>query len=265
MESIGPHQRRSRPSRERGTVYGLPSSVRACLFDLDGVLTATARVHAKAWKLALDRCLDARARRTGTAFSPFCAEDYERYVDGRPRADGARAFLSSRGIDLPEGLPDDAPGVETVRGLANAKNDAFVRLLREEGVAAYEGSKRYVHAVRGGGMRTAVVSSSRHCRQVLAAAGLESLFDAVVDGIAAREKRLAGKPAPDTYLAAASELGLGAGQAAVFEDALAGVEAGRAGAFGWVVGVDRIGQSAELLRHGADVVVTDLADLLDRP
>jgi beta-phosphoglucomutase family hydrolase len=246
-------------------VYGLPSSVRACLFDLDGVLTATAEVHAKAWKTVFDSYLEARARGTGTSFTPFGALDYERYVDGKPRSDGARAFLASRGIRLPEGLPGDPPGSETVRGLANAKNDAFERLLREEGVAAYDGSKRYVHAVRDGGMRTAVVSSSRHCRQVLAAAGIAGLFDAIVDGVTAREMKLAGKPAPDTYLAAARELGFVAGQAAVFEDALAGVEAGRAGAFGCVVGVDRIGQSAELLRHGADVVVKDLAELLVQP
>jgi beta-phosphoglucomutase family hydrolase len=246
-------------------VYGLPSGVRACLFDLDGVLTATAEVHAKAWKTAFDSYLQARARSTGTPFTAFGGEDFERYVDGRPRAEGARAFLASRDIRLPEGMPDDPPGAETVRGLANAKNDAFERLLREEGVTAYEGSKRYVHAVRDGGMRTAVVSSSRHCRQVLAVAGIAELFEAIVDGAAARDMKLAGKPAPDTYLAAARELGFEAGRAAVFEDALAGVEAGRAGAFGCVVGVDRVGQSAELLRHGADVVVKDLAELIVRP
>ena len=246
-------------------MYGLPSSVGACLFDLDGVLTATAEVHAKAWKTVFDSYLEATARRTGAPFVPFGVEDYERYVDGRPRADGARAFLASRGIRLPEGLPDDSPGAETVCGLTNAKNDVFARLLHGEGVAAYEGSKRYVRAVRDFGMRTAVVSSSRHCKEVLTSARISDLFDAVVDGVAAQEMRLAGKPAPDAYLEAARELGLGPARAAVFEDALAGVEAGRAGAFGCVVGVDRIGQSAELLRHGADVVVTDLAELLDRP
>jgi beta-phosphoglucomutase family hydrolase len=246
-------------------VYGLPSSVRACLFDLDGVLTPTATVHAKAWKTVFDSYLEDRARHTGTPFTPFGVEDYERYVDGKPRAYGARAFLASRNIRLPEGTPDDPPGSETVSGLAKAKDDAFERLLHDVGVAAYEGSNRYVHAVRDGGMRTAVVSSSRHCRQVLAAAGITGLFDTIVDGVTVREKKLAGKPAPDTYLAAARELGFVAGQAAVFEDALAGVEAGRAGAFGCVVGVDRIGQSAELLRHGADVVVKDLADLLVQP
>jgi beta-phosphoglucomutase family hydrolase len=246
-------------------MYGLPSAVSACLFDLDGVLTPTAEVHAKAWKAVFDSYLEDRARHTGTPFTPFGVEDYERYVDGKPRSDGTRAFLASRNIRLPDGLPGDPPGKETVHGLANAKNEAFERLLRQEGVAAYEGSKHYVHAVRDGGMRTAVVSSSRHCRQVLAAAGIAGLFDTIVDGVTVRELKLAGKPAPDTYLAAARELGSDAGQAAVFEDALAGVEAGRAGAFGCVVGVDRIGQSAELMRHGADVVVKDLAELLVQP
>jgi beta-phosphoglucomutase family hydrolase len=246
-------------------VYGLPSSVRVCLFDLDGVLTATAEVHEKAWKTVFDAYLQARDRRTSTPFAPFGAEDYERYVDGRPRTDGTRSFLASRDIRLPEGLPDDPPGAETVHGLANAKNAAFERLLREQGVSAYEGSKRYVLAVRGGGLRTAVVSSSRHCRQVLAAAGITDLFDAVVDGVTARDMKLAGKPAPDTYLAAARELGFFADQAAVYEDALAGVEAGRAGAFGYVVGIDRLDQAAELRRHGADAVVSDLAELLAQP
>jgi beta-phosphoglucomutase family hydrolase len=246
-------------------MFGLPSSVRACLFDLDGVLTATSAVHEKAWKTVFDAYLQARARRTGTSFTHFGLEDFERYVDGRPRADGVRAFLASRGIRLPEGLPDDPPGAETVLGIADTKNDAFERLLRDEGVAAFEGSKRYVQAVRGGGLRTAVVSSSRHCKQVLTAAAIADLFDAIIDGVTAREMELAGKPAPDTYLAAARELGFVARQAAVFEDALAGVEAGRAGAFGCVVGVDRIGQSPELLRHGADVVVKDLAELLVQP
>lgn len=246
-------------------MFGLPSNVSACLFDLDGVLTPTAEVHAKAWKTVFDSYLEDGSRHTGTPFTPFGVEDYERYVDGKPRSDGARAFLESRGIRLPEGSPGDRPGSATVHALANAKNDAFERLLREEGVAAYEGSKRYVHAVRDGGMRAGVVSSSRHCRAVLAAAGIAGLFDTIVDGVTVRQMKLAGKPAPDTYLAAARELGSDAGQAAVFEDALAGVEAGRAGTFGCVVGVDRIGQSAELLRHGADVVVKDLAELLVQP
>lgn len=246
-------------------MYGLPSSVRACLFDLDGVLTSTGELHAKAWKIVFDAYLEGRAQSTGTRFLPFSVEDLERYVDGRPRDEGARAFLASRGIRLPDGSPEDPPGADTLCGITNAKSEVFLRLLREKGVTAYDGSKRYVSVVRSASMRTAVVSSSRHCWQVLAAAGIADQFDAVIDGVTARAMKLAGKPAPDTYLAAARELGFGAGEAAVFEDALAGVEAGRAGGFGCVVGVDRIGQSEELRRHGADVVVKDLAELLERP
>jgi len=242
---------------------GLPSTVRACLFDLDGVLTPTASVHSAAWKSMFDAWLEPRARAAGTRFVPFDAvADYERYVDGKSRADGARSFLASRGIVLPEGAPDDPPDAETVHGLAERKDEMFARLLHDEGVSAYEGSDRYVRAVRDGGLRTAVVSSSRHARQVLSIAGIADLFDTIVDGVAAQQWELAGKPAPDSYLAAARLLGAGAAESAVFEDALAGVEAGRAGAFGYVVGVDHVGQAQELLRHGANVVVTDLAQLL---
>jgi beta-phosphoglucomutase family hydrolase len=244
-------------------MFGLPASVRACLFDLDGVLTDTARIHAQAWKSVFDPFLASRARDGGEPAAPFTVADYENYVDGRRRTDGARAFLTARGIHLPEGLPDDPSTAETVNGLSRRKDEVTERLLRDEGVKAYKGSERYVRAVRRGGMRTAVVSSSRHCQQVLAAAGMVDLFDAIVDGLFAREKRLAGKPAPDTYLAAAKGLGVDAAHAAVFEDALSGVEAGRAGGFGCVVGVDRLGQSGELKRHGADVVVADLAQLLE--
>lgn len=244
--------------------FGLPSNVHACLFDLDGVLTPTAKVHAAAWKEMFDAYLRGRAQATGTAFVPFDAvDDYDRYVDGKPRIDGTRSFLAARGIHVPEGCPDDAPEAQTVRGLANRKNQIVIRLLREERIDAYEGSVRYVRAVRRGGLVTAVVSSSRNCRLVLASAGITDLFDAIVDGVVAREKKLAGKPAPDTYLASARALGVGPAESAVFEDALAGVEAGRTGGFGCVVGVDRVGQAAELLHHGADIVVTDLADLLD--
>jgi beta-phosphoglucomutase family hydrolase len=243
--------------------FGLPSSVRACLFDLDGVLTPTARVHSAAWRSMFDAYLEHRARATGTPFVPFDAvADYERYVDGMPRADGTRSFLASRGIRLPEGGPDDPPDAETVHGLASRKDELFVRMLCEKGVSAYAGSERYVRAVRGGGLLTAVVSSSRHCKQVLSLARIADLFDAIVDGIVAQQMKLGGKPAPDTYLAAARQMGVGPAESAVFEDALAGVEAGRAGAFGYVVGVDHIGQSKELLQHGANVVVSDLAQLL---
>ncbi|WP_432073806.1 HAD family hydrolase [Streptomyces wuyuanensis] len=245
-------------------MLGLPDHVRTCLFDLDGVLTRTAEVHAAAWKEMFDDFLRRRADREGAAFVPFDAvRDYDEYVDSRPREDGVRSFLASRGVELPEGAPDDPPGRESVNGLGTRKNELVLRRIREDGVGAYEGSVAYVRAVRDAGMRTAVVSSSANCRDVLVAAGIEDLFDERVDGIVAREQGLHGKPAPDTYLAAARVLGAAPRDAAVFEDALAGVEAGRAGSFGLVVGVDRTGQAAELRRHGADVVVDDLAELME--
>ncbi|MGW7363814.1 HAD family hydrolase [Streptomyces sp. NPDC054841] len=245
-------------------MLGLPDHVRTCLFDLDGVLTRTAKVHAAAWKEMFDDYLRQRAEREGTPFVPFDAvRDYDEYVDGRPREDGVRTFLASRGIELPEGAPDDGPGAQTVNGLGTRKNDLVLRKIREEGVEAYEGSVAYVRAARDAGLRRAVVSSSANCRDVLAAAGIEDLFDERIDGIVAKELRLRGKPAPDTYLAAARALGAEPGEAAVFEDALAGVEAGRAGRFGIVVGIDRTGQAAELRQHGADVVVSDLAELME--
>ncbi|MGW1888755.1 HAD family hydrolase [Streptomyces sp. NPDC002004] len=245
-------------------MLGLPDHVRTCLFDLDGVLTRTAKVHAAAWKEMFDDYLRGRAEREGTAFVPFDAvHDYDEYVDGRPRADGVRTFLAARGITLPEGTPDDGPRTESVNGLGNRKNELVLRKIREEGVEAYDGSVAYVHAVRDAGMRCAVVSSSANCRDVLAAAGIEELFDERIDGVVAQEQQLRGKPEPDTYLAAARALGAEPAAAAVFEDALAGVEAGRAGRFGVVVGVDRTGQAAELRRHGADLVVSDLAELME--
>jgi beta-phosphoglucomutase family hydrolase len=245
-------------------VFGLPSGVTACLFDLDGVLTRTASVHAAAWKQMFDEFLREWAARTGQEFLPFDAgADYDRYVDGRPRLDGTRSFLQSRGIDLPEGSPDDAPGTPTVHGLSNQKNDLVLRLLREGGVEVYDGSVRYVQAVRDAGLRTAVVSSSANTAEVLDAAGISHLFDARIDGIVAAQRHLSGKPAPDTFLAGATALGVGPEQAAVFEDALAGVEAGRAGGFALVVGVDRVGQADELRRHGGDVVVSDLSELME--
>jgi beta-phosphoglucomutase family hydrolase len=242
--------------------FGLPSHVRACLFDLDGVLTPTAKVHAAAWKQMFDEYLRGRAK--GAAFVPFDpVDDYDRYVDGRPRADGTRSFLVARGITLPEGDVNDPPEAETVRGLGNRKNEIVTRLLQEKRIAPYAGSVRYVRAVRGGGLLTAVVSSSRNCHLVLASAGIADLFGTIVDGVVARDMKLGGKPAPDTYLAAARRLEVSAAQSAVFEDALSGVDAGRNGGFGFVVGVDRVGQTAELLRHGANVVVKDLAELLE--
>jgi beta-phosphoglucomutase family hydrolase len=246
-------------------MLGLPSPIQACLFDLDGVLTQTAKVHAAAWKEMFDAFLRTRSERAGEPFVPFDAvEDYDEYVDGKPRYDGVRSFLASRGIVLPEGDPSDPPGAETVAGLGNRKNDLVLALIRRDGVTAYDGSVRYVRAVRDAGLRRAVVSSSANCREVLAAAGIEDLFEVRIDGIVARRERLKGKPAPDTFLAAARELGVEPARAAVFEDALAGVAAGRAGGFGFVVGVDRVGQADALRDHGADIVVSDLAELLDR-
>ncbi len=244
---------------------GLPAATRACLFDLDGVLTQTARVHAAAWKSTFDDYLRHRAEERGEPFVPFDEHrDYDEHVDGRPRYDGVRTFLASRGIAIPDGSPDDPPEAETVCGLGNRKNDVVVAMLRAGGVDAYDGSVRFVGAARRAGLRCAVVSASANCRAVLAAASIDGLFDAVVDGELTARERLRGKPEPDTYLAAARMVDVAPAEAAVFEDALAGVAAGRAGHFGWVVGVDRVGQAAELRAHGADVVVGDLAELLDR-
>ncbi len=241
----------------------MPAGVTACLFDLDGVLTQTAKVHSAAWKQMFDDYLRARARRSGEAFVPFDPiGDYDEYVDGKPRYDGVRAFLGSRGITLPEGGPGDAPEVETIDGLGNRKNEIVLRLIHEQGVQPYEGSVRYVEAVRAAGLGRAVVSSSTNCRDVLAAAGIRDLFEEIIDGVLAERQGLHGKPAPDTFLAGARSLGVKPAEAAVFEDALAGVEAGRAGRFGLVVGVDRVGQADALRSHGADIVVEDLANLL---
>lgn len=243
------------------TELRLPQTVRACLFDLDGVLTRTAVIHAAAWKEMFD---DFLRRREGPGFRPFDeVDDYDEYVDGRPRADGVRTFLASRGIELPEGTDQDPPGLDTVHGLGTRKNALVLEKIRKEGVEAYPGSVRFVEAVRAAGLRTAVVSSSANSRDVLISAKIEHLFEVRVDGVVAAERGLAGKPHPDTFLAAARELGVAPAAAAVFEDALAGMEAGRAGHFGQVVGVDRVGQAEALRAHGADIVVRDLAELLE--
>jgi HAD superfamily hydrolase (TIGR01509 family) len=244
-------------------VLSLPDQVRACLFDLDGVLTQTAKVHEAAWKEMFDAYLQSRSTRTGEPFVPFQEHDYDLYVDGKPRADGTRDFLASRGIHLPEGSDDDPPGTETIRGLGTWKNNIVLRRIREDGVEPYEGSVRFLERAKEAGLRRVVVSSSANARDVLVAAGMDHLVEGVIDGIVAAQEHLHGKPAPDAYLAGARLAGVGPDQASVFEDALAGVEAGRAGHFAWVVGVDRVGQADALKAHGASVVVSDLADLLD--
>jgi beta-phosphoglucomutase family hydrolase len=247
-------------------VLGLPAAVTACLFDLDGVLTQTAKVHAAAWKKVFDEYLRRRVAETGEDFVPFDeVRDYDDYVDGKPRYDGVLSFLASRGIELPQGTPEDPQGAQTIDGLGNRKNEIVLEMIHKDGVQPYEGSVRYVRAARERGLRRAVVSSSTNCRDVLAAAGIADLFELVVDGVVAEDQHLAGKPAPDTYLAGARALGVQPAQGAVFEDALAGVQAGRAGRFGCVVGVDRVGQAQALRAHGADVVVRDLSELLEAP
>jgi beta-phosphoglucomutase family hydrolase len=248
----------------RPATVGLPEVVRACLFDLDGVLTQTATVHAAAWKEMFDRDLRERAANSGEGFVAFDpVADYELYVDGKPREEGVRSFLASRGIDLPLGDPSDSTTAETIIGLGNRKNVIVLRMIRDQGVRVYDGSVRYARAAREAGLGSAVVSSSSNCREVLRAAGIADLFDQRIDGVVADREHLKGKPAPDTFLAAARALGVEPRQAAVFEDALAGVEAGHAGGFGFVVGVDRVGQTDALRAHGADIVVSDLAELLE--
>lgn len=244
---------------------GLPSQVRACLFDLDGVITQTAQVHAQAWKDTFDNFLQARAAATGEPFIAFDIDsDYERYVDGKPRLDGTRSFLASRRITVADGQAHDPPGTPTVQGISNDKNERVLRLLAG-GVAVYDGSVGYVRAVRDHGLATAVVSSSKNTMAVLSATNLTALFDVVIDGVVAEREHLAGKPAPCTFFAAATALSIAPAEAAVFEDAIVGVAAGRAGGFGFVVGVDRVGHGPALSAAGADVVVRDLAELLETP
>jgi beta-phosphoglucomutase family hydrolase len=244
-------------------MLGLPDAVRACLFDMDGVITKTAVLHAAAWKEMFDEYLRKRADQEHVAFVPFTTDDYDRYVDGKPRLDGTAGFLKSRGIDLPQGSPDDAPGTPTIWGLSNRKNDLVLAKIAAGAVETYPGSVSYVSSVKKNGLKTAIVSSSANTKQVLEVAGLSDLFDVRVDAQFLDAHSLRGKPAPDSYLAAAKELGVTAAEAAVYEDALAGVESGRAGNFALVVGVDRVGQADELRAHGADIVVKDLSELLD--
>ena len=245
-------------------MLGLPDGVAACLFDMDGVVTKTAVVHAAAWKEMFDEFLRERAKSTGAEFVPFDSHEYDEYVDGKPRLDGTRAFLESRGIHLPEGTSDDAPGTPTLYGLSNRKNDLVLAKIAAGGVQVYDGTIAYIHAVREKGIHTAIVSASANTVQVLKVAGIEDLFDVRVDGVITKERGLRGKPAPDTFLAAAQELKVPANRAVVFEDAQSGVAAGHAGHFALVVGVDRVGQAEQLKQHGADIVVKDLAELLNQ-
>jgi beta-phosphoglucomutase family hydrolase len=244
-------------------VLGLPEAITACLFDMDGVITQTAKVHDAAWKEMFDAFLRDWSASHDQPFVPFDpVADYEQYVDGKPRLEGTASFLESRGIELPMGEESDPAGTPTIWGLGNKKNDLIQQVIERDGVQAYEGSVRYVNAAREAGLRTAIVSSSANTEAVLKAAGVDGLFEVRVDHQVAEADHLRGKPAPDTFLEAARLLGVEAANATVYEDALAGVAAGRAGKFGFVIGVDRVGQANELHAHGADVVVKDLADLL---
>jgi beta-phosphoglucomutase family hydrolase len=245
-------------------VLGLPDQIKACLFDLDGVLTSTAEVHKAAWTKTFNAFLRDHAAASGEPYRPFDpVGDYQRYVDGMARADGVRRFLDSRGISLPEGSHDDPGSADTVNGIGNRKNVLLLEQLRERGVTPYAGSVTYLRATAEAGLRRAVVSASANCREVVEAAGIADLLEVRVDGVVARRDGLRGKPHPDTFLAAAEQLGAEPATAAVFEDALAGVEAGRTGRFGFVVGVDRVGQADALRQHGADIVIRDLAELLN--
>jgi len=234
----------------------------AILFDLDGVITKTASIHAAAWKQLFDAYLAERAASRGEVWRPFDIEaDYRLYVDGKPRLDGVRSFLMSRDMILPEGQPDDGPGQETIHGLGNAKDAFFVSQLEATGIEVYDATVALIHQVKAQGMKVAVISSSRHCADVLEAAGLTSLFDACVDGVESERLGLQGKPAPDIFLEAAKRLEVDPRRTAVVEDAIAGVQAGRAGGLALVIGVDRAHQATALEAHGADVVVADLMDV----
>ena len=240
-------------------MLGLPDGITACLFDLDGVLTDTASVHRRAWKQTFDEVL----RHFGDT-NEFTVEDYAEYVDGKPRSDGVRDFLASRGITLPEGSPDDKPGENTVYGVGNQKNQLLLDVIASDGVTVYEGSRRYLEAARQAGMRRVVVSSSANTKQVLEVTGLDELVEGRIDGVSLHTQHLRGKPAPDSFWAGAALVGTVAEKAAVFEDATSGVQAGRDGRFGFVVGVNRLDDAhgQALKEQGASVVVTDLADLL---
>jgi beta-phosphoglucomutase family hydrolase len=241
----------------------VPDRFDAVLFDLDGVLTSTAKIHSRCWKAMFDDFLGRRAAEGHEPFRPFdIATDYKLYVDGRPRYDGVRSFLAARNISIPDGTPADPPTAVTVCGLGNRKDELVKAAIKRGEVEAYPGSVALVRRLRAQGIRTAVVSSSNNCREVLRAAGIEALFDARVDGLVSTEFHLPGKPAPDTYLKAAQMLAVSPSRAVVVEDAPAGVQSGRAGGLGLVIGVDRGGSGDALRAHGADVVVNDLGELV---
>jgi beta-phosphoglucomutase family hydrolase len=253
-----------RPARQPQTEWAITrDQYDAVLLDLDGVITDTASVHAACWKQMFDEYLRKRATQRGEAFRPFdLATDYRLYVDGKPRFDGVRDFLTSRGIQLPEGTPSDPPQAETVGGLGNRKNDLVNKIIEDIGVEPYEGSVRLIRQLRHHGFKIAVVTSSQNCEVVLRAAELDAFFDIRVDGNTILTEQLAGKPAPDTFLMAAKLLGVEPSRAVVIEDALSGVEAGSAGSFGLVIGVARKGNADELRHHGAHLVVNDLGELV---
>ncbi len=249
----------SRPVKRGGCT--LPDSLQAVIFDMDGVVTDTARIHARCWKEVFDGYLRARSERTGETFVPFTEDDYLRFVDGKPRYDGAASFLSSRRDELRRGRPSDQPGYGTVCAIANLKDQEFERIVKSEGVAPFPSTIAFIRTLRSHGLRTALISSSRHAKVILAGAGIMDLFDAVVDGIDAEAREIPGKPDPAIFLTAARQLAVEPACAAIVEDALAGVEAGRRGGFGSVVGIDRVSHGDELRQHGADIVVTDLSEL----
>lgn len=245
-------------SRKAGLV---PSKFDAIAFDLDGVVTDTARIHFRAWKQTFDALFDARVRREGVAPAPFTPEEYRKYIDGRPREDAIRDFLAARGVEIAEGNESDSAEAETVNGLANRKDGLFLALMRSEGVDVYPSTVALIRQVRALGLKTAVVSASRNCQEILETTGFDQLFDVRIDGRDAAALGVPGKPAPDTFLEAAQRLGAAPERIVVIEDAIAGVAAGRAGGFGLVIGIDRTGHAADLEAAGADFVVTDLSQI----
>ena len=264
--SVRLYHRLSAPRATRRTL-GLPNDLAACVFDLDGVLTASGALHAAAWAETFDPLLARRVELTGERFAPFQPfdprVDYFRHIDGRPRVSGIHAFLASRGIRLPEGHADDPPDAETVHGLANHKNEALLHRLEHEGVTAFAGARAYLEAAREAGLPCAVVSASVNTHEILKRAGLSSLIEHCVDGNTIESERLAPKPAPDTLLEACREVGATPGTAAAFETTVAGVEAAHSAGFELVIAVDRLGRTNQLKEAGADFVVADLAALLE--